>query len=60
VVRQNLKVMDQSAVILARDHHLAIHVFNFDLPDAMYRICQGEDVGTLIGQCKQDLLAQAV
>ncbi len=57
VVRQNLKVMDQSAVILARDHGLAIHVFNFDLPDAMYRICQGEDIGTLIGQCKQDVLA---
>ncbi len=60
VVRQNLKVMDQSAVILARDHGLSIHVFNFDLPDAMYRICEGEDVGTLIGQCTQDVLAAAV
>jgi uridylate kinase len=49
VVRENLRALDQSAVILARDHGLPIHLFDFDLPGAMRRICVGEDVGTLIG-----------
>ena len=49
VVRQNLRALDQSAVILARDHGLPIHLFDFDAPGAMRRICNGEDVGTLIG-----------
>lgn len=57
VVRQHLKVMDQSAVLLARDHNLPLHVFNFDLPDAMWRICHGEDVGTLISATGEDVLA---
>jgi uridylate kinase len=50
VIRENLRALDQSAVLLARDHGLPIHVFDFDTPGAMRRICQGEDVGTLIGQ----------
>ena len=49
VVRENLRALDQSAVLLARDHGLPIHLFDFDLPGAMHRICIGEDVGTLIG-----------
>jgi uridylate kinase len=54
VVREKLRVMDQSAVILARDHDLPLHVFNFEQPDAMFRVCQGEDVGTLITNGDQD------
>ncbi len=56
VVRNNLRAMDQSAVILARDHDLRLHVFNFDQPNAMMRACQGEDVGTLITDCEHDIL----
>lgn len=48
VIQKDLRAMDQSAVLLARDHHLPIHVFDFDMPGAMQRICRGEDVGTLI------------
>ncbi|MEN0066039.1 MAG: UMP kinase [Myxococcota bacterium] len=47
-IRQNLKAMDQSALLLARDHDLSVHVFNFDLADAPIRICRGEDLGTLV------------
>jgi uridylate kinase len=48
-IRLNLKVMDQSAVILARDFKLPLHVFNFDASGAMARICKGErGVGTEI------------
>ena len=49
VIRDNLQALDQSAVLLARDHRLPIHVFDFDAPQAMLQICRGEQVGTYIG-----------
>ena len=49
VIQKNLRALDQSAVLLARDNHLPIHLFDFDAPDIMVRVCQGEEVGTLIG-----------
>lgn len=48
VIQQNLRALDQSGVLLARDHSLPVHVFDFDVAGAMNRICNGEDVGTLI------------
>jgi uridylate kinase len=48
VIQNNLRALDQSAVLLARDHSLPIHLFNFDAPEIMCRICKGENVGTLI------------
>jgi uridylate kinase len=48
VLRNNLKVMDQSAFILARDYNLPIHVFNFDKAGSMKAICEGKNEGTLI------------
>lgn len=48
VVGHDLRVMDQSAIILARDFRLPLHVFNFDQPGSMRRICSGENVGTFI------------
>ena len=57
VIRENLRALDQAAVLLARDHDLPIHIFNFDTPDMMRRICQGEDVGTLISR-GEDVLVE--
>ena len=48
VIQKNLRALDQSAVLLARDHKLPIHLFNFDTPEIMCRICKGENMGTLI------------
>jgi uridylate kinase len=48
VLADNLKALDQSAVLLARDHNLPIHVFEFNSPGTMLRICSGEAIGTLI------------
>ncbi|GGD56772.1 UMP kinase [Paenibacillus nasutitermitis] len=48
VLHHNLKVMDQSAFILARDYHLPIHVFDFDKPGAMKEVCEGKRTGTMI------------
>lgn len=57
VLQKNLRALDQSAVLLARDHGLPIHVFDFDTPGSMGRICTGEDVGTLISS-SGDVLAE--
>jgi uridylate kinase len=55
VIHRNLRALDQSAVLLARDHHLPVHVFDFDRKGAMARICLGEDVGTLIGDFADEI-----
>ncbi|NGZ76552.1 UMP kinase [Saccharibacillus sp. VR-M41] len=48
VLQRDLKVMDQSAFILARDYNLPMHVFNFDQPGSMKEICEGKNNGTII------------
>jgi uridylate kinase len=54
VIGDDLRALDQSAVLLARDYNLPIHVFSFEAPGAMLAICRGEHVGTRIGW--EDLL----
>lgn len=56
VIQQELQALDQSAVLLARDHDLPIHVFDFDMPGAMRRILEGGDVGTLITRDGDELV----
>ena len=48
-IHSRLHIMDHSALLLARDHALPIHIFNFNNTGAMKKICQGEDIGTYIG-----------
>lgn len=48
VVANNIQVMDQSALLLARDYNLPVHIFNFDEPGVMKRVCEGGHVGTLV------------
>ncbi len=49
VLIEKLSVMDHSALLLARDYQLPIHIFNFEAEGAMEKILSGEDVGTYIG-----------
>ncbi|CAG9620448.1 UMP kinase [Sutcliffiella rhizosphaerae] len=56
VVQNNIKVMDQSALLLARDFKLPVHLFNFNQKGAMKAICHGENIGTLISNQKSELL----
>ena len=56
VVRENLGALDQSAVILARDNSLPIHVFDFDQKGSMARVINGENIGTIILQTAEDEL----
>ncbi|NBD25535.1 UMP kinase [Paenibacillus glycinis] len=48
VISKNLKVIDQAAIILARDHNIPIHVFNFEHSGVMKAICEGHSHGTFI------------
>jgi len=49
-IRGELAFMDLSALVLARDHGLAIHTFNFNETGAMRRICLGEPIGTYLAK----------
>jgi uridylate kinase len=48
VLDQRLGVMDQTAIVLCRDHRLPLRVMNLNEPGALVRIARGEDVGTLV------------
>ncbi|XBC39431.1 MAG: UMP kinase [Buchnera aphidicola (Nurudea shiraii)] len=48
VLNKELKVMDLSAFILARDYELPICIFNIYNPGILFRIVRGKQEGTLI------------
>lgn len=55
VIEQNLQVMDMTAFVLCREHRMPIRVFDMFKPDAVIRIVQGEDEGTLVhGDAEQN------
>ncbi len=49
VLDQRLGVMDQTAIVLARDHNIPLRVFNMNTAGDLLRIVKGaNDVGTLV------------
>jgi len=48
VIQKNLQVMDMTAFVLCRDHDMPIRVFDMFKDQAVIRIVQGEDEGTLV------------
>jgi uridylate kinase len=49
VLRDQLKVLDATAVSVCRENDLPIVVFDLNTPDNITRVAAGEPVGTLIG-----------
>ena len=47
-IERRLAVMDTTALVLCRDQHMPVRVFNMHQPGNLARIIQGEDVGTLV------------
>ena len=47
-ISKNLKVMDTTALTLARDNSMKIKVFNFKKENALLDIVKGETIGTLL------------
>jgi uridylate kinase len=48
VLKNNLKVMDSTAISLCMDHNLPILVFNLNTPGNFKRVILGEELGTFV------------
>jgi uridylate kinase len=48
-IRENLRVMDQTALALCRENDLPIVVFDSSVPGNIRRVAAGESVGTRVG-----------
>jgi len=49
VLKNNLRVMDLTAISLCQENNLPIIVFNMDVPGNLLKIISGENVGTAVG-----------
>jgi uridylate kinase len=47
-IERKLGVMDATALVLCRDHHLPARVFNIFKPGSLGRVIAGEEIGTLV------------
>ncbi len=47
-LRENLKVMDTTAIVLCRDNHIPIRVMNIHHSGALMRLVEGEAIGSLV------------
>lgn len=48
VLSEKLDVMDATAIVMCRDNHLPIRVFDLSEPKALTGVVKGEDIGTLV------------
>ena len=49
VLDQRLAVMDQTAIVLCRDHKVPLRVYNMNAPDHLRQIVMGaRQIGTLV------------
>lgn len=47
-LREELKVMDTTAIVLCRDHGMPLRVMNINESGALLRLIRGEDIGSLV------------
>lgn len=47
-LEKRLMVMDQTAIVLCRDHKMPLRVYNMNTPGALLRVVMGEEEGTLV------------
>ena len=47
-LRENLKVMDTTAIVLCRDNRIPIRVMSIHHPEALMRLVEGEAIGSLV------------
>lgn len=52
VLKNNLKVMDSTAISLCMDNNLPLLVFNLNTAGNFKRVIMGEDIGTIVGRDK--------
>ena len=49
-IDKNLKVVDQSAFILAKDYDMPMYIFDFNQKNSILDICEGKNIGTFVGK----------
>ena len=49
VLRRNLRVMDLTAMALAKDNHMPIYVFDMDTVGNLQKVLDGQQIGTTVG-----------
>ncbi len=59
ILGKDLRVMDQTAILLAREHSMPLHVFDFEEKGAIAAICAGENRGTYVGPSATLIMAGA-
>ena len=47
-ISSKLRVMDTTSSVMCRDNNLPVRVYDMNIPNALFKIVRGEDVGTLI------------
>jgi uridylate kinase len=47
-LRENLQVMDATALVLCRDHRMPLRIMDIYNPGGLMRLIQGEDIGSLV------------
>jgi len=47
-LRENLKVMDATAIVLCRDNRIPMRIMNIYEPGALMRLIEGEEIGSLV------------
>jgi uridylate kinase len=50
ILMEDVKVMDDTAITICKEHDLPIIVFDLNEPRAIERVVMGESIGTLIGK----------
>jgi len=48
IMKNNLRIMDLTAVSLCKENNLPMVVFNMDKPDNLLKLVSGENIGTVI------------
>ena len=48
-ISKNLKVVDQSAFILAQDYDMPMYIFDFNQKNSILDVCEGKNIGTYVG-----------
>ena len=48
VLQRGLKVMDTTAIAMAKDNDLPIYVFNMDKMGNLKKVLEGENIGTFV------------
>ena len=56
IIQKNLTIADQSSVLLARDHKMPMHFFDFSDKGTIEHICRGQDIGTLVTDVDEDVV----